>query len=150
MAVFFAFLHHAAAFVLVAALAAELVLIRSEMTVANARRILRVDAIYGMSASVLLVAGLLRVFYFEKGASYYFHSAPFIAKLSLFVIVGVASAYPTIRFLSWRKALREDRLPAIGAIELRAIRAILHAELAGIILILLFAALMARGIGYFG
>lgn len=35
----------------------------------------------------MLVAGFPRGFYFEKGASYYFHSVPFIAKPSLFEVI---------------------------------------------------------------
>jgi hypothetical protein len=36
----------------------------------SARRILTVDAIFGASAGLFLVARLPRVFYFEKGAAY--------------------------------------------------------------------------------
>src|SRR5438034_6498348 len=75
MTPFFAFLHHLAAFSLVAALAVEFVLIRGELNLGTARRLQRVDMVFGMSSGVVLVVGLLRVFYFEKGASYYFHSA---------------------------------------------------------------------------
>ena len=145
----FAFLHHVAAFALVAALTAELVLIRSPLTVESARRILRFDAAYGMSATLLLVAGFLRVFYFEKGASYYFHSAPFLAKLALFAAIGLLSAWPTFEFLSWRKALRQDRLPAINPGKLVRIRSIIHWELVLLVPLLLAAALMARGVGNF-
>ena len=150
MNVLFAFLHHVAAFALVAALTVEFVLIRSTLTVESARKILRFDAVYGMSAMTVLAVGLARVFYFEKGAAYYFHSAPFIAKLVLFAAVGLLSAYPTIEFLSWRKALRQGQLPVTDPRKLRVIRSIMHWELAGVVLILLCAALMARGIGYFG
>ena len=45
--------------------------------------------------------------YFEKGASYYFHSVPFVAKLSLFVMVGLLSIYPTMEFLSWRASVKQ-------------------------------------------
>ena len=138
-----AFLHHVAAFALVAALAVEFVLIRGELTAATARRLARADMILGISAGVLLAVGLLRVFYFEKGAAYYFHSATFIAKLALFVLVAVLSIYPTVKFLSWRKG-------GIDASSVPAIRRIIHLELAGIVLIVLFAALMADGIGYLG
>ena len=150
MAALFAFLHHLAAFVLVAAIAVEFVLIRSELNGANARKILRADQIYGAAAGALIVVGLLRVFFFEKGAAYYFHSVPFIAKLSLFAAVGLLSIYPTRKILSWRAALKEDRAPAVDAQTIRSMRAVLHWELAGIVLILLCAALMARGVGYFG
>jgi putative membrane protein len=94
--------------------------------------------------------GLARVVYFEKGAAYYFHNAAFIGKLSLFLAIGLLSIYPTVVFLSWKKSLEESRLPQAPAAQLRAVRRIVHLELAGVVLILLCAALMARGIGQFG
>jgi putative membrane protein len=149
MSALFAFLHHLAAFALVAALTAELVLIRSPLTVDGARRILRFDAAYGISASLLVVVGLLRVFYFEKGAGYYFHSAPFLMKLTLFAAIGLLSAYPTLEFLSWRRNLRLGQLPVVNPAKLRTIRSIMHWELVLLVPLLLAAALMARGIGHF-
>ena len=113
MTPFFAFLHHLAAFTLVAALAVEFVLLRGELTLRTARKLQLVDMVFGVSAGIVLVIGLLRVFYFEKGASYYFHSAPFIAKLSLFVMVGLLSIYPTVEFLSWGKSLKQGQMPAL-------------------------------------
>ena len=71
MSTLFAFLHHVAAFTLVSALAVEFVLIRQDLTLAIARRLPIVDAVLGISAGFLLVVGLLRVFFFEKGAAYY-------------------------------------------------------------------------------
>jgi len=150
LSAFFAFLHHLAAFALVAALTGELVLMRCALTVENARRIVRFDAAYGISAGALLVAGLSRMFYFEKGAAYYFHSAPFLAKLTLFAAIGLVSLYPTREFLSWRAALKENRVPAIGPDKLRTIASIIHWELVGVVFILLCAVLAARGIGTFG
>ncbi|HXV09432.1 MAG TPA: DUF2214 family protein [Burkholderiales bacterium] len=150
MTSFFAFLHHIAAFALVAALVLELVAIKDELSVRNARRLLIADTVYGASATLVLIVGLLRVFYFEKGASYYFHSAPFIAKLATFGLVALLSAYPTLTFLSWRARLKRGEAPSLAPSRLRAIRAIVHLELAGIAVIILCAALMARGVGYFG
>lgn len=150
MSSLFAFLHHVAAFALVAALVVEFALIKGEVTPANARKIALADLAFGISAGVVLMVGLLRVFYFEKGASYYFHSAPFIAKLSLFVIVALLSISPTVEFLSWRKSLKQGKLPIVDERKLRSIRSLIHWELAGVVLMILCAALMARGIGYFG
>ena len=145
-----AFLHHVAAFALVAALTAELVLLKSELSAATMRKIVRTDMIVGLSAGVVLLVGLARVFHFEKGAGYYFHSWPFIGKLSVFILVAVLSIYPTITFLKWAKALKQGALPPVDAGRLRTLRMLIHAELAGIVLILLFAAMMARGVGFFG
>jgi putative membrane protein len=137
-----AFLHHLAAFTMVAALVVEFVLIRGELNPAAGRKLARADMVYGLSATALLVIGLLRVFYFEKGAGYYFQNAAFVAKLALFVAIALLSIYPTVKFISWRKGIDAAAAPAI--------RRIIHLELIGIVLILLFAALMADGIGFFG
>ena len=149
IAALFAFLHHLAAFALVSAIAAEFLMVREELTLRSARRILFADMIIGIAAATVLVAGLLRVFFFEKGADYYAHNAFFIAKISLFVAIALLSIYPTREFLSWRKSLNDGRLPAIAAAKLQSIRGVIHLELAGIGLILLCAALMAKGIGSF-
>jgi putative membrane protein len=150
MSALFAFLHHLAAFALVSALAVELVLIRGELSFRNARALRLADLVYGVSAGAVLTVGLVRVLYLEKGASYYFHSVPFIAKLSLFGVVGLLSIYPTIEFLSWRGALKRGAAPGVDPARLRAVRAVIHAELAGLVALVLCAALMARGIGYVG
>jgi putative membrane protein len=147
---FFAFLHHVAAFALVAALAVEFMLIRDQMDAARARRIRIVDAVFGASAGLVLIVGLARVFYFEKGAAFYFSNAFFLAKMALFVVVGLLSIRPTLEFLSWREALKAGQTPAIEPARLHRIRSAMHWELAGIVLILLCAALMARGVGQLG
>jgi putative membrane protein len=103
-----------------------------------------------MSSGVVLLVGLLRVFYFEKGASYYFHSWPFLAKLVLFLGVGLASIAPTLEFLSWRSALRQGQAPVLSELRRRQLQRLMHFELAGVALILACAVLMARGVGFFG
>ncbi len=150
MTSFVAFLHHLAAFTLVGALVAELALTTDELATKRARTIFFADLAYGISASTILVIGLLRAIYFEKGTSYYFHSVPFLAKASLFLVVGLLSIYPTVEFLSWRTSLKQGQAPIIMARKLRTIRSIIRLELTGVVLILLCAALMANGVGYFG
>jgi putative membrane protein len=141
----FAFLHHLCAFTLVSAVAIEFALIRGELTLASARRLQVTDMVLGIAAGALLVVGLLRVLYFEKGADYYFHSHAFLTKLSLFIIVGLLSIIPTVEFLSWRGALKAGQVPVIGAKKLRLVTAVIHGELLAIVIILLCAAIMARG-----
>src|SRR5437870_4094377 len=102
-----AFLHHLAAFTVVGALAAALVLFKLPLTALQARRVQRADQVFGAAATVLLVVGLLRVTYFEKGSSYYFGNAFFLAKFTLFILAAVISIYPTVLFVSWNKALQQ-------------------------------------------
>lgn len=145
MSTLFAFLHHVCAFTLVSAVAVEFALIRQELTLVSARRLQVTDAVFGIAAGALLVVGLLRVFFFEKGSDYYFHSHAFIAKLSIFIAIGLLSIIPTREFLSWRGALKAGQAPAIDAKKLRLVTAVIHGELLAIVLILLCAAIMARG-----
>jgi putative membrane protein len=135
----FAFLHHAAAFAVFGALVVEFVTLRDELTPGTVRRLQVADMALGISASVLLVVGLLRVFFFEKGAAYYWANTAFLAKFSLFILVALLSIYPTVRILGWR------RDPSSGGV--RTVKAIVHFELAAVVLLMLFGALMARGIG---
>jgi putative membrane protein len=145
-----AFLHHAAAFVIVGVLTAELVLLGVELTPTSARSLLRMDAAYGIAAVVLLVVGFCRVLYTEKGAAYYFHSIPFLVKISLFLIVGLISIYPTLQYLGWRGALRAGKAPVLEAPVRRRLRMLVHVELTLLFVIMLCAAMMSRGIGFVG
>jgi putative membrane protein len=147
MAALFAFLHHLAAFSLFAALVVEFILIRDPLTVASARKIQIADMVFGISAGVLLVVGFMRVFYFEKGSFYYFHSWAFSAKIGLFLLVGLISIVPTIEFLSWRTAVKQGQVPVLSEAKRRSLRSIMHFELLGVALIILCAALMAKGVG---
>jgi putative membrane protein len=145
-----AFIHHAAAFLIVAALMVELVVLKSELTTTSARSVLRMDAVYGIAALVLLIAGFVRVFYTEKGSAYYFDSGSFLLKLALFIVVGLLSIYPTIKFMGWRKALREGRVPDFDAATRRKVRMLIHIELTLLFVIMLMAIMMARGVWYLG
>ena len=150
MPALFAYLHHLAAFSIVASLIAEHILLTEPLSPSLARKILTLDLIYGIAAGLLLSVGLLRVFFFEKGAAYYFHSAPFLLKMLLFLTVGLASIIPTMEFLSWRKALAQGKTPVLSPDKKRRLMNCLRLELLCVCLIPLCAALMAKGVGFFG
>jgi putative membrane protein len=145
-----AFLHHLSAFTVVGTLVAEVVLFKPPLSVAQARRLQRTDTIFGISAGALLVVGLLRVVYFEKGAGYYFADAFFLTKLIAFVAASIISIYPTVLFLSWSKALKQGVQPEMSVTQIRRARLCLMLELTAIVVILFCAPFMARGFGYFG
>jgi putative membrane protein len=117
------------------------------LTLANAKLLQRADIVFGVSATLLLVIGLLRVFYFEKGAEYYFANHSFLTKLGLFVVVAALSVLPTVEFLKWRKATTAGQIPAVAPQRLALLRRLIHMEIAGVLLIIACAAMMARGIG---
>ena len=144
---FMAFLHHLAAFTLVAAVVYEHTTFRKNMSLVDARRIQRMDIAYGVSAAVVLVAGLLRVFYFEKGAPFYAQNWFFWTKMLGFALAALLSIYPTIRFVSWRRFFARNQAPEISDQEFSRIRLILRLEMLAVAVIIFSAAMMARGIG---
>jgi putative membrane protein len=145
-----AFVHHLAAFTTVTALGVEVALFRQPLTLAQARRLVRTDLVFGAAAGVVLVVGLLRVAYFEKGWHYYWHDTFFLIKFGAFLAAALVSIYPTRLFLSWNPALRAGTLPVVSEGRVRRVRLCLMLELTLIVLILLCAACMARGLGYRG
>jgi putative membrane protein len=142
-----AFLHHAAAFTVVAALGVEVALFRPPLSVTQARRLSTTDLVFGVSAAIVLVVGLLRVGYFEKGAAYYWHDLFFLTKFGAFLVAALISIYPTVVFLSWRKDLKSGSAPQTPPAQTRRVRLCLMLELAAIVAIIFCAAFMARGLG---
>jgi putative membrane protein len=71
----------------------------------------------------------------------------FWVKMATFLIVGLLSIDPTIRFIRWNKSFSQDQTPALTEAEAYRTRLILWLEMAGLAVILLSAAFMARGIG---
>lgn len=143
----FAFLHFIAVFGIFATLFLEWRTMSAAPTHAEARRIQECDRWYGIFAAVVLVVGLLRVFYFEKGHAYYGANAFFHAKMGLFILAGLLSIYPTIRFIKWRPQTRQGLAPVVASEEYKRIMLILRLELVLLLGAALCASLMARGIG---
>ena len=143
-----AFLHHLAAFTLVAALAVEVALFKPPLTVVQARRLQRTDLIFGVAAVVVLVVGMLRVAFFEKGPGYYWRDAFFLIKLGPFLLEGLISIYTTLTFLSWNKSVKAGTAPEVDEARTRSVRMCMMLELTGIVVIVACAALMARGFGH--
>jgi putative membrane protein len=114
------------------------------LSVDTARRIARVDAVYGIAAQAVLGVGLSRIGY-EKGWVYYSHNSYFWIKMGAFATVALLSVYPTITFLGWRKNLREHTLPAMEIPQVKRITWLLRLQLLGLLVVLWAAAMMAKG-----
>jgi putative membrane protein len=137
--------HHLLVFSLMAIIAAEMVMVRTEMGGREIRRLSGVDRMYGILATLVIVVGLLRVFFGIKGAGYYWASPSFWAKMGTFIVVALVSIAPTIRFARWRRAAEADPAFTPPADELRGTRRMIHIEAGIFLLIPVFAAAMARG-----
>lgn len=142
-----AFVHFAAVLGIFGTLLGEWLLFGRTVTVAQALRLQQLDRFYGLSAMVLLVAGGLRAWRYEKGLDFYLHNPFFHLKLTLFVAVGLMSIYPTVVFIRWSRDLREGRAPTVTPRQHTWIRRLLAWELVLVFAILAAASLMAKGIG---
>lgn len=96
-----AWIHYASIMLLIASLLGEHLLLKQELTAAQAQTIQRLDIVYGVSATIVLVTGILRMF-LEKGAAYYNHHIAFHILFGIFVLTALISIYPTLIFLRWR------------------------------------------------
>ncbi|RDZ28759.1 DUF2214 family protein [Lysobacter silvisoli] len=141
-------LHHLLVFALVAMLVAESTLLRGPLTADSLQRLARLDAGYGMAAGLLLGTGLLRVFFGAKGSDFYLHNPWFHAKLGAYVLVGLLSLLPTLRFMRWRKAVRDNPAFLPEPADLARQRSVVRFELILVGAIFLLAAAMARYGGF--
>jgi putative membrane protein len=139
-----AILHHLAIVILIVLLAMEFALLRPGLTPDNLRRLVRVDAGYGMSAGFVIVVGVSRVIWGAKGAGFYLSNPWFWAKMGSFLLIGLLSIPPTLALLKWRKARRLDAAFAPSDGEVARLRGFVHAEVGLLALVVAFAAAMAR------
>ncbi|HEX2593789.1 MAG TPA: DUF2214 family protein [Rhizomicrobium sp.] len=143
----FAVGHHLLIFALAGVIAFEVGVVRQGMTEADIRRVGAADLWYGILAGLILIVGFARANFAAKGWAYYSVNEFFWAKIAAFAVVGILSAWPTVSFIRWRTALKNDpaALPSPAAIT--TVRRLLWAEVFVFALIPIFAAAMARGYG---
>ncbi|MER8598461.1 DUF2214 family protein [Mesorhizobium sp. M1339] len=140
--------HHLLVFSLAGIIAAEFVLIRSDLSAATLKRLVGIDRHYGIIAMLIIVVGIGRVVYGLKGWEFYVYNWMFWAKMAAFAIVGLLSIIPTIRFLSWNTQASISPGYQVPAAELASVRTYVRTEASIFLLIPVFAAAMARGYGY--
>ena len=141
----FASMHHLLAFLVISLLAMELALVKQGLTGPQLRLISRIDLAYGAGFGVLVLIGIARVIWFEKGPEFYMASPAFWAKMAALVLVTGLSLPPTFRSIRWGRSHRADAgfLPAPA--EIHTLRLWLWTEAAVLALVPPLAALMARG-----
>jgi putative membrane protein len=135
-----AVVHHLAVFSLLAIVVAELSLVRRGMNAATLATVARIDLAYGALAAIALAVGVVRAVYAAKGWYFYSNNGFFWAKIAIFVVIGLLSVPPTLKFIQWRKL---QHVPHNAQVD--ALRKYLWAELALFALLPLCAAGMARG-----
>jgi putative membrane protein len=139
-----AWIHYVAIMLLIASLLGEHLLLKREMTTAEARTVQRLDIVYGGSATLVLVTGIIRMF-LEKGVAYYNHHVAFHILFGIFVIAALLSIYPTVIFLRWRSDTRAGRGQQLAHDQFSKLQMIVRMEMALLLLAPFFATWMAHG-----
>ena len=108
------------------------------------QRVAGLDRGYGAASVLLIVVGVCRVVMAAKGWEYYQANHWFWGKMATFLAVGLLSAPPTIRYIAWTRQARADAgwRPPLG--EVAGVRRMIGLQALGLLLIIVFAAAMAR------
>jgi len=137
------YLHFLSIIVITATLASEYVLVKDNLTKKEISRLSFIDLIYGLASITVFAAGLtLWLGEYGKPAEWYSKNWIFHLKLTILVVIGLISIYPTIFFLKNRKGDGE----ALVSVPKNIKRAI-GIELILLAAIPILAGLMAKGIG---
>jgi len=141
--IFLRYLHFVSIFAIVSTLVAEHLLLKNKMTRGELGRLARIDAIYGLAALTLLGAGLtLWLGSIGKPAEFYSKNWIFHTKISLYIVIGLLSIYPTVFFIKKRKGVPDETIEIP-----KAIFWMLRLEILLIFIIPILAGIMAKGIG---
>jgi putative membrane protein len=139
-----AWIHYVSIMLMIASLLGEHLLLKPELAMTEAKAIQRLDIVYGASATVVLVSGILRMF-LEKGVAYYNQHIGFHILVGIFVTVALLSIYPTLVFLRWRADTSAGRGQRLAAGQFRKIQMIVRVEMTLLLLAPFFATWMAHG-----
>lgn len=141
-------LHYLSIIMLVVFLAAEAVLCKPEyLNAATVRRLSIYDGLYFAFAMATLATGLARAFFGVKGVAFYSGNVFFWAKVATIVLIALLSLPPTLAFARWRKQLKQNPAALPLAQEVSSVRKWVLREAHALVLLPIFAVLMARGMG---
>ena len=144
VAIIVAWIHYVSIMLMMASVLGEHLGLKQDLSAPEARAIQRLDIIYGVSAAVVLVTGIMRM-YLEKGATYYLQNGAFHSLVGVFVVVALLSIFPTLAFLRWRADTRAGRGQALKPGQFKQLQMILRTEMALLLVAPLLATWMAHG-----
>lgn len=145
--VLLAYFHFASILAMASVLAAELATLTQPGSASRLHRLKRLDGFYGLLAGLTLASGIARVVWGAKGSAFYLGNPVFHIKVTLFLVVGLLSIYPTLKFLRWSKVAQATATALPDDAETVRVRRLVIIQLGILAVIPLAATLMARGIG---
>ncbi len=136
------YLHFGSLFGLSAAVIAQAFLLRPKMIRREIAQIQRVDLLYAVMVVLVLATGFAQWFWVGKPSQFYSSNPIFHAKVTLFLIIGILSAWPSV-FLGKQKKGEPDETVEVP----RGVILSVRAEVVLLALMPLLASLMAKGVG---
>ena len=141
------YLHYIGIMTLMGALITEHIMLKPGIGKSQVRSLAMVDLIYGISAAVVLITGLLRWFLVDiKGAEFFNKNHLFHIQVTLFLVIAILSIFPTIKFLKWNKLMKRGEDPGITDKEVKKQLMYIRIELLLLAIIPLLAVMVASGV----
>lgn len=142
-----AYFHFAAMIGMASMLAAGFAALAHRDAASELRRLKRLDGMYGLFALLTLASGVARLLFGAKGSAFYLSNPVFHTKISLFVLAGLLSIYPTVQYFRWADAIHADSRLRPPADKVARVRMLIVIQFVLLAAIPFAASLMARGIG---
>ncbi len=143
--IFTRYFHFVFIIVMSGALMGEAFLLKAQMSKKELKTLAKLDALYGLSAVLVVAAGLTLWFGVGKSAVFYTQNPVFHLKLSLAILIGLISIYPTVFYLKKSKGTELNEQVQIPPNIQKAV----YLQLFLLALIPMLAVLMAKGINIF-
>jgi putative membrane protein len=146
MEIILRYLHFISVFAIVGALVSEHLLLKSTLSREEILRLSKIDGVYGLAVLSLLGVGMtLWLGGIGKPTEFYSSNPIFHIKLTLFVVIGLLSIYPTVFFI---KQAKGDPIEMVAIP--KTIFWMVRFELLILLIMPILAGLMAKGIGFSG
>lgn len=124
--------------------------LREAPTDGSLRRAFRADAMWGIAAGLWIVTGLWRwLGATEKATGYYLANHYFLGKMGFLALILILEVVPMVTLIRWRMALGKGQ-PAESVHQgaaAKRIAIISHVQALLVVMMVFFAAAMARGYG---
>jgi putative membrane protein len=143
-------LHLLALAIGLAAVLARGTALREPASAATLRRAIRADTEWGIAAALWIGTGLWRYLgAVEKATAYYNSNTWFLTKLGLLAVILALELWPMLTLIRWRRALARGGAPEAVAVPAaaRRIATISHVQALLVVLMVVAAVAMARGLG---
>lgn len=140
------YVHFISIFAIVGALVSEHLLLKKSLTRSEVGRLAKIDGVYGLAVLILLAVGMtLWLGAYGKPTEFYSNNPLFHTKLTLFIIIGILSIYPTVFFIKNKNGDQGENIKVPNIIFW-----MVRLELLLLFVIPILAGLMAKGIGIMG